>query len=103
MTLEQIDHWHRFLKSKRKKDVFRIPPKGVYELLATIADMRQQRDAANGLLMEVAERMKEAVALLRDYARIYPNNSGRTIRLLKQMEEAGLAEPDQSPKTGTTT
>lgn len=58
------------------------------------ADMRQQRDAANGLLMEMSERMREAVALLRDYARIYPNNSGRTVRFLKRMEDKGFAEPN---------
>ncbi len=67
----------------------------------TLRDMRQQRDAANRLLMELAEDMKEAVNLLRDYARIYPNNSGRTIRFLKRMEEAGLVEP--APSTGKAT
>jgi hypothetical protein len=49
--------------------------------------MRQQRDAANRLLMELAEQMKKAVSLLRDYIRVYPNNSGRTSRFLKRLEE----------------
>lgn len=97
LTLEDIERWYQLLKSKRKKDTLRVPPKAVYHFLATIADIRQQRDAANGLLMKLAEETREAISLLRDYARIYPNNSGRTIRFLKRMDEAGW---NQSPTTG---
>ena len=62
----------------------------------TLRDVRQQRDAANRLLMEVAEHMKQAVKLLRDYVRVYPNNSGRTVRFLKRLENAALAEKEQA-------
>lgn len=52
----------------------------------TLRDVRQQRDATNRLLMELAECTKQALALLRDYVRVYPNNSGRTSRFLARME-----------------
>ena len=33
---------------------------------------------------EDRERLKRVVELLRDYVRVYPNNSGRTIKLLRE-------------------
>ncbi len=72
-------------RAQTKTPIARMP--GSRTPRETLYDMRQQRDAANRLLMELAEQMKEAVGLLRDYARIYPSNSGRTIRFLKEVEE----------------
>ena len=71
-------------RARTKTPIARMPRDKPQETLHT---MRQQRNAANRLLMEVAEQMREAANLLRDYARIYPNNSGRTLRFLKKLEE----------------
>ena len=43
---------------------------------ARIAELEQERDAANRLMLEAA-------AFVREYVRVYPNNSGRAIRWLE--------------------
>ena len=39
-------------------------------------------------LPDVVEALEEAQGLLRDYVRVYPDNSGRTIRFLKKLGES---------------
>ena len=46
---------------------------------------------ANADLQRVERDMIEAVVLLRDYVRVYPNNSGRAIRFLATLDGAAPA------------
>lgn len=37
--------------------------------------------------MNTKKRLLEALELLRDYIRVYPNNSGRAIRFVEEVEK----------------